>query len=56
MIAMPRNIREILDHADELARRFEDYEPDAADERDPRRSPVGCTGRETVLIAHRLEA
>ena len=30
---MPRSIQEILDHADELAKRFEDYEPDAADER-----------------------
>ena len=25
---MPRSIQEILDHADELAKRFEDYEPD----------------------------
>ncbi len=30
---MPRSIQDILDHADELARRFEEYEPDAADER-----------------------
>jgi hypothetical protein len=30
---MPRSIQEILDHADELAQRFEDYEPDPADER-----------------------
>jgi hypothetical protein len=30
---MPRSIQEILDHADELAKRFEDYEPDTADER-----------------------
>ena len=30
---MPRSIQEILDHADELAKRFEDYEPDAAAER-----------------------
>jgi hypothetical protein len=29
---MPRTIQEILDHADELAKRFEDYEPDPADE------------------------
>ncbi len=28
---MPRSIQEILDHADELAKRFEDYDP--ADER-----------------------
>lgn len=30
---MPRSIQEILDHADELAKRFEDYEPKAEDER-----------------------
>ncbi len=33
---MPRTVQDILDHADELARRFETYEPAAADERDPR--------------------
>lgn len=33
---MPRNIKDILDHADELAQRFEDYEPDPNDERDPK--------------------
>lgn len=30
---MPRSIQEILDHADELAQRFEDYQPDPSDER-----------------------
>jgi len=30
---MPRSIQDILDHADELAARFEDYEPDPTDER-----------------------
>lgn len=30
---MPRSIQEILDHADELAKRFEDYEPEPDDER-----------------------
>lgn len=30
---MPRSIQEILDQADELAQRFESYEPDAVDER-----------------------
>ncbi len=30
---MPRSIQEILDHADELAQRFEDYEPQPDDER-----------------------
>jgi hypothetical protein len=29
---MPRSIQEILDHADELAKRFEDYEPAPDDE------------------------
>jgi hypothetical protein len=29
---MPRSIQDILDHADELAKRFEDYEPSADDE------------------------
>jgi hypothetical protein len=32
---MPRSIQEILDHADELAKRFEDYEPAEGDERLP---------------------
>lgn len=31
---MPRTVDEILQHADELAVRFEDYEPDAAQELD----------------------
>lgn len=30
---MPRSIQEILDHGDELARRFEAYEPHPDDER-----------------------
>lgn len=30
---MPRSIQEILDHAEELAQRFEDYEPQPGDER-----------------------
>lgn len=29
---MPRSIQEILDHADELAQRFEDHEPGEGDE------------------------
>lgn len=32
---MPRSLQEILDNADELAKRFADYEPNTADERDP---------------------
>lgn len=29
---MPRSIQEIIDHADELAQRFENLEPEAAEE------------------------
>ena len=31
---MPRSVQEILDHAHELAKRFENYELSAGDERD----------------------
>jgi hypothetical protein len=34
-MTVPRSVQEILDHADELAARFEDYEPAKSDERDP---------------------
>ncbi len=34
MINVPRSVQDILDHADELATRFESYEPAAEDERD----------------------
>jgi hypothetical protein len=34
-MTMPRSVQDILDHADELAKRFEDYEPSPDDERDP---------------------
>jgi hypothetical protein len=34
VIAVPRSIQEILDHADELAATFEDYEPSPDDEVD----------------------
>lgn len=30
---MPRSIQEIIDHGDELAQRFEDYQPKPGDER-----------------------
>jgi FAD/FMN-containing dehydrogenase len=30
---MPRSIQDILDHAEELARQFEEFDPDAGDER-----------------------
>lgn len=29
---MPRSIQDILDHADELAQRYEDFDPDQAEE------------------------
>ena len=32
---MPRTVQDILDHAEELAKRFEDYAPSPTDERDP---------------------
>lgn len=32
---MPRKVEEILAHADELSKRFENYEPNSADELDP---------------------
>ena len=34
-MTMPRTVDEILQHADELAARFEGYEPNPADELDP---------------------
>lgn len=30
---MPRSIQEILDHADQIAKQFEDYQPNGDDER-----------------------
>lgn len=32
---MPRTVQDVLDHGDELAARFEEYEPVPEDERDP---------------------
>ncbi|MFN8204008.1 MAG: hypothetical protein U0S48_15695 [Solirubrobacteraceae bacterium] len=32
---MPRTVQDILDHSDELAKRFEAYDPRGEDERDP---------------------
>jgi hypothetical protein len=34
-MSMPRTVQDILDQADELAKRFEDYQPAEGDERDP---------------------
>lgn len=33
---MPRTLQEIINQQEELARRFEEHEPDPADRRDPR--------------------
>ncbi len=35
VIVLPRSVREILEHGDELGKRFEDYAPRPEDERDP---------------------
>ena len=43
---MPRSIQEILDHANELAKRFEEYEPSAGDER-----PVGEYRLQRAVLA-----
>lgn len=49
---MPRSVKDILEHADELASRFENYEPDHGDERDP----VAFQGlREAVLARSNSE-
>lgn len=64
VMTMPRTVQEILDHADELARRFEDYEPDPSDRRDPAvlaavrdaviaRSEAERTLATVVRVAHR---
>ena len=34
-MTMPRSVDDILKHADELAARFENYEPDSGQEMDP---------------------
>lgn len=44
---MPRSVKDILDHADELAKRFEDYEPADSDERDPR----GITALRSAVVS-----
>lgn len=47
---MPRSTQEIIEHADELADRFEAYEPDPADQRDPR--PVESVRAAAAERAH----
>lgn len=52
---MPRTVQDILDHGDDLAKRFEDYEPTRHDERDPkafaalRRAVVARTAAERSI-------
>lgn len=48
---MPRTVEEILAHADELAARFEHYEPNSADEVD-----VGAVELLRTAVAERSEA
>ncbi len=48
---MPRTVDEILQHADELAARFEDYEPREGDELDS-----GAVASLRTAVAERSEA
>ena len=48
---MPRTVEEILAHADELAARFEHYEPNPADEID-----AGAVALLRAAVAERSEA
>lgn len=50
---MPRTVEQILAHADELAARFENYEPAPADEIDP---AVLTALREAAVQRARVEA
>ena len=48
---MPRTVEEILQHADELAARFESYEPNPADELD-----TGAVALLRAAVAERSQA
>lgn len=48
---MPRTVDEILEHAEELAARFEQYEPDLNDELDP-----GAVALLRAAVSERSEA
>ena len=48
---MPKTVDEILEHADELAARFENYEPSASDESD-----VSAVGALRAAIQERSDA
>jgi hypothetical protein len=56
VIIMPRSTKDVLSHAEELAQRFENYEPGPEDERDPvvlqalRAAVVNRSAAERVLI------
>lgn len=50
-MTMPRTVDEILQHADELAARFESYEPNPADELD-----AGAVGLLRAAVAERSQA
>ena len=49
---MPRTVTDILEHADELAKRFEDYEPSSDDSREPE---VFAALRRSVLARSEAE-
>ena len=59
---MPRTTKDILAHADELAKRFEDYEPREGDRRDPaalaelRAAVVARADAERQLVDHIVAA
>jgi len=50
-MTMPRSLQEILDQSDELAKRFEDYEPTEADRR-----PVAPLHRARAAVRAKAEA
>lgn len=50
-MTMPRTVDEILQHADELAARFESYEPNPADELD-----AGAVALLRAAVAERSQA
>jgi hypothetical protein len=50
-MTMPRTVEEILAHADDLAARFEDYEPDSEDELD-----VAAIGQLRAAVAEQSAA
>lgn len=51
---MPRSIQEILDHADELSRTFEDYQPADGDERSVEEYLLGRAALERARSERRM--